>query len=329
MRIPISKSAVLEVASAFILLLWQVPCRAGGISLNTEYIVGQYGTGAGSGQNTLTAFGPGAPQVSLSDGLALGLVDAEVAASGGLYGPYNDLRLGTYTAGHANSYYNSNADQVLSIFQAWATAHWDDRFTVSGQAGIPFPSSVTMVVNVDGLLSGGAHSRAQVGDFGSGNTAEILDASGSLTLALRLDSNGQGRFFLDLESSASGAADLNSDLMPQHVAGISDFSHTLRIGSILMADAGGMMVTPESLGYSLSFDSGMRSPNLLSVPEPSSFVMLASGAVVLLGYGWRRRQRTSARPRGIGLGVILSPLQATATYHGRESNDYHYRSNAQ
>ena len=46
--------------------------------------------------------------------------------------------------------------------------------------------------------------------------------------------------------------------------------------------------TPESEGFTLHFDSGIASPNLAAVPEPSSVLMLVIGTVGLLGVGWRR-----------------------------------------
>jgi hypothetical protein len=61
-----------------------------------------------------------------------------------------------------------------------------------------------------------------------------------------------------------------------------------RFASITLPDVGN--VTPESLGVSITFDSGIASPNLTAVPEPSSIVMLGIGALGVLGYGWRRRR---------------------------------------
>jgi hypothetical protein len=50
-------------------------------------------------------------------------------------------------------------------------------------------------------------------------------------------------------------------------------------------DAGGIDgTTPESHGYTVSFASGMPSPNIAAVPEPSSFV-LRVGSLLALGCG--------------------------------------------
>jgi hypothetical protein len=66
--------------------------------------------------------------------------------------------------------------------------------------------------------------------------------------------------------------------------------------SITLPDVGN--VTPESLGVSLTFASGIVSPNLqpsaTAAPEPASFTLLGIGAAGLLGYGWRRRKQVQA-----------------------------------
>jgi hypothetical protein len=68
-------------------------------------------------------------------------------------------------------------------------------------------------------------------------------------------------------------------------------SDPLQFMSITLPDKGN--VTPESLGVSVTFDSGLISPNLLasSVPEPSSLILVTTGAGCLVVYGWRRRRR--------------------------------------
>ncbi len=69
-------------------------------------------------------------------------------------------------------------------------------------------------------------------------------------------------------------------------------SDPLEFASITLPDVGS--VTPESLGVSITFDSGIASPNVRAVPEPASLIMLGTGALGLLGYSWRRRHRRAA-----------------------------------
>ena len=61
--------------------------------------------------------------------------------------------------------------------------------------------------------------------------------------------------------------------------------------SITLPDVGN--VTPESLGVSVSFASGIVSPNLqpTAAPEPASLTLLGIGCVSLLGYAGLRRKR--------------------------------------
>ncbi len=67
----------------------------------------------------------------------------------------------------------------------------------------------------------------------------------------------------------------------------------LSIVSFTLPDVGN--VTPESLGVSLTFDSGLLSPNVQSIPEPSSLTLSLIAMVGLLVYAWRRRSLSVAK----------------------------------
>lgn len=69
----------------------------------------------------------------------------------------------------------------------------------------------------------------------------------------------------------------------------ADASHTFRFDSITFPDGS----TPESQGYALEFESGHISPNLRSVPEPSSAFIAGLAAVGVLG-SCLRRMRSAA-----------------------------------
>ena len=98
-----------------------------------------------------------------------------------------------------------------------------------------------------------------------------------------------------LSSSVTGVANPigGTEDKTIHVSSTADFSHTMKPTAVLVQDSLGAWVTPESLGYTLSFGSGMISPNA-AVPEPSSLIMLAAGTLSLLGYSWNRSRRAQA-----------------------------------
>jgi hypothetical protein len=67
-----------------------------------------------------------------------------------------------------------------------------------------------------------------------------------------------------------------------------DFAHTLEVTSLLLPSG----ETPESQGWTLSFDDGAGSPNAPvtpGVPEPASLTLLGIGTVGIIVYVWRRK----------------------------------------
>lgn len=73
--------------------------------------------------------------------------------------------------------------------------------------------------------------------------------------------------------------------------GRADFANTMTLDSITFADGS----TPESHGYELVFESGIQSPNVTAVPEPSSFAIFGIGACIVSAGAARRRRRECSR----------------------------------
>ena len=73
--------------------------------------------------------------------------------------------------------------------------------------------------------------------------------------------------------SLSFAPVLQVSVSTSYGIGKADAGNTLRFQSITFSDG----TTPESLGYRIVFDSGITSPNLRAVPEPSTAMLLTLG----------------------------------------------------
>jgi hypothetical protein len=71
-----------------------------------------------------------------------------------------------------------------------------------------------------------------------------------------------------------------------------DWGHTVLLTSVSLGDSG---ATPESLGYALSFESGLLSPNVdtAAVPEPASLVIWSLGALGCAITAYRRRNQAA------------------------------------
>lgn len=133
----------------------------------------------------------------------------------------------------------------------------------------------------------------------SGNWDSAPTAGGSFTGTFHLDvpivqgvgydQARPGSILFTVQDGSSAGGQFN----PTNSTSFLSASDPFQIQSITLPDVGN--VTPESLGVSLTFDSGLLSPNVASVPEPSSLTLALFAIVGSLAYGWRRRNLSPAR----------------------------------
>ena len=118
-----------------------------------------------------------------------------------------------------------------------------------------------------------------------GNNANFRDTAGH-TVGSPYYTTPVGEF--ELSESPYGTFDQGGNLWEWNEAIIFGSYRGLRGGSF-GPDVGYLLASDRSFGISPadeSFSSGFR---VATVPEPSTFVLLAFGAVALVAFGWRRR----------------------------------------
>jgi hypothetical protein len=119
--------------------------------------------------------------------------------------------------------------------------------------------------------------------------AQDYQFSGNLLAAIPLESQGLG-FAQYGPFDATLAASVQVDT---YGAASADVSHSISLVSVTLPDGN----TPESEGYTLSFESGLGSPNgnvPVAVPEPATLSLAGIGSLCLIGYAWRRHRRIDA-----------------------------------
>ena len=240
------------------------------------------------------------------------------AAVHGSYSDATDFQSGTATAQGMPGVSGvlvtgSSSSTFTSGVPVQTTAEWKDTVILSGPSGATLPDFVDLVFHTDGHIAFTGPSGVgmiQVAGFGFNSTYtfgsgldrvdgpgtwdQLQFGGGSFSgvwhdrISLGLPDafgNRVGNWRVAYSTLLNPAA--SSDSLGEVNGGDPP---TFSFDAVRLADGR----TPEEAGLSLTFESGITSPNSQSVPEPSSIVMLASGAIGLLGCGWRRRQRTNA-----------------------------------
>jgi len=124
---------------------------------------------------------------------------------------------------------------------------------------------------------------------------------------------GTTPYTIQFQTSAGAAGNPDHPL----IWGSSDFLHTARLTSVVFA---GTDVTPESAGYSLSFDSGLVSPNLQTetTPEPGSLLAWAGFAflrlVARVRFAIRNRRIFQVAGALFFLGIVAPADAAIVSY---------------
>ncbi|MDR3620812.1 MAG: hypothetical protein P4L85_15785 [Paludisphaera borealis] len=172
--------------------------------------------------------------------------------------------------------------------EASATIQVDRIGYLSGPG--PFPTTLLItgvlggevVVGVnsfhDGYLSFGSSSIGSLEDLFFTDQGTYDFPNRALSMIVPVNADGSYLLSFALHSESWGRVGVTS----------GDFGYTLKVTSILLVNG----LTPESQGFTMSFDDGSGSPNAAApaVPEPSGLVLLGVAFACVAGkYGRRNR----------------------------------------
>ena len=158
--------------------------------------------------------------------------------------------------------------------------------------------SALVILNADGSLSLYADSSVAAYDNGGDDTLiGVVNESSNLTLTSFVLSGGSGKIYaFDGDGIGSYTGVTNShDTSDGHYGGpMTYFTHINSTDTVANVNLVGGLAAGQMTYFSLetspaSIISDFQHGGGIA-PEPASVVTAATGALMLLGYGWRRRQ---------------------------------------
>ena len=169
--------------------------------------------------------------------------------------------------------------------------NWYDTFKLQYTLpGAPpaFPTSLDFIYDYDWIgshehVGGGSYVEQRIGtttefwNFGFYSSLADSFFVPTASFSVRVDNSGFGDNSASISIGLRTAGGESKLLAP----------NTIKPSAILMPDG----TTPESHGWEIVFDSGLQSPNLVSVPEPTSFSLSLWALFAAIGTIVRCKQR--------------------------------------
>ena len=120
-----------------------------------------------------------------------------------------------------------------------------------------------------------------------GNNESSTTFSGSLSGNGSLIKIGNGELVLTGADSYSGGTTIDAGTL------VATAADAIPDGPLTIGAAGTLIFDPSLAGSPFATSPGAAET---AVPEPSTFALLAAGALGLVGYAWRRRTTPTAKP---------------------------------
>ena len=205
-------------------------------------------------------------------------------------------------ASHGVQLGNPTSVDATKVLTATGNATINANFVNNGEVNGPTGSgqwlTFTQFVKGAGSTTGNVEYQASYQPSNSPDAVlgqnVLLDRTSTLIMELDGAMPGSGYDQLDISGLATLNGTLDVELLNGYMPSIGDRYVILNgkmTGSFVSLDLA-------SLPPGMSWDtSALYSQGTITVtPEPSTFALLAAFAVGLVGYGWRRRARRTAKP---------------------------------